>query len=190
MPQRIQQPYYNPHQIDGGKYTSGFEYASSDGTPYSGPYHKLPNGQLFTGFRPEPTSVELFDIRFKTSDDVIRYNGIKQADVSRYITPYPYYPSPTLDDYKRGSFQRFFIQKRTSPINTIMEIDYGQFNGINTINNPGINGVIYNQLLVDWKISKIPNSDAAYINGMTIQTAEVSFPGISAYISNLLEFFR
>lgn len=190
MSQRIAKPHYNLHQIDTGKYTSGNEYALVDGQPYTGPYHILPNGQKFTGFRPDRSSVELFEIRLNPTPDILRYNAVTSNGIDRYSAPYPYYPMPTLDDYARGHFQRFFIQKRNSPLNSIMEVNVEQYNSVNTQGNPGLNGVVWNRLLLEWKISKIPKADAEYLNSSAVARSEPSFPGIINHLPNGLEFFR
>lgn len=187
---RIQRPFYNLHQITTGQYTAGKEFVISTGEIYIGPYHILPNGQRFTGFQPEDRSIELFELRLNPTEDILRYNRITGNEINRYLAPNPYYPNPASIEYNRGMIERFFVQKRSSPINTIMEIDSLQFNGINTQHNIGINGVIWNKLRIEWKISKIPINDAGYLNSLSIQRSEPSFKGISAYLIDPLEFYR
>lgn len=187
---RIQQPYYNLHQIQTGQYTTGNEFVLASGNVYVGSYHILPNDQRFTGFQPERGSVELFELRLNPTKDILKYNQITGNEINRYDAPVIYYPNPKLEDYKIGFIERFFIQKRTSPSNTIMEIDVDQYNKINTQNNPGINGVIFNKLRVQWKISKIPINDIEIINKMTITHNEPYFPGIVTYLNNFIEFYR
>lgn len=187
---RIQRPYYNLHQIVLGQYSSGGEFVVKDGSEYIGLFHILPTGQRFSGARPEKDSVELFEIRLNPTEDLLRYNQLSQSEISRYEVPVSYSPSPTFDDYKRGFIERFFVQKRNSPLNTIVEIDYQQYNQINTLNNPGINGVIYNKVKIKWTISKIPVSDAEYLNGFEIQKNLPNFPYLNQAITSLLEFYR
>lgn len=187
---RIQRPYYNLHQITTGQYTSGNEFVLSNGQVYIGPYHILPNGQYFTEFQPIDSSVEIFELRLNPTEDILLYNRSTGREIDRYLTPNPYYPIPSLDDYNIGWIERFFIQKRTSPLNTIMEIDSTQFNGINTGNTSGINGILWNRLRLEWKISKLPVNDVQYLNLLSIQRAEPTFNGISGYLLNPLEFYR
>lgn len=187
---RISKPYYNIHQIKTGQYTSGNEFVFIDGVDYTGSYHILPNGQFFTGFQPENQSVELFRKRIDSTPDLIQYNQITQGEVNRYLPPIAYQPNPTPKDYDLGKIQRFFVQKRNSPLNTIIEIDSNQFNSVNVKNNPGINGVIYNSLIIEWVISKIPKNDAAYLNELTLQRNTPNFPYIGRHITNLLEFYK
>ena len=161
---RISKPYYNLHQITTGKYTLGYEFVFSNGEDYTGPYHILPNGQFFTGFQPEANSEELFKKRITATQDLLTYNKITQGEINKYVPPIAFQPNPTPKDYDTGKIQRFFVQKRNSPLNTIMEIDSEQFNSVNVKNNPGINGVIYNSVIIEWVISKIPLNDAQYLN--------------------------
>lgn len=189
MPQ-ISKPYYNLSQIITGKYTSGNEFVLQDGSLYIGSYHIIPGNRYFSGFQPEPSSVEIFEKRLNPTQDILRYNQITGNEINRYLPPILYQPYPTIDDYKVGKIQRFFVQKRNSPMNTILEIDYQQFNSINTENNPGINGVIYNSLLIEWVISKIPINDARYLNELTLQKNTPNFPYIGLFVTNPLEFYR
>lgn len=186
----IQNPYFNLHQLTLGQYTSGNEFILGNGELYTGPYYITPTGQRFTGFRPENNSQELFEIRVLPNMDVLTYNKLGSRSTSRYVTPTPFSPAPTMDDYKIGRIDRFFIQKRNSASNTIMEIDAPQFNSINTKNNPGINGVVYNSLTIQWVISKLPAADAAYVNQLSVRKALVSFPSLNIFLTDTLQFYR
>jgi hypothetical protein len=186
----LKRPYYALHQIVSGKYTAGNEFVLSDGSDYIGSYHILPNTQVFTMPIPKLDSEELFAKRTDISEVVKRYNLITQQDASRYVSPISQQPMPSTDDYEFGEIQRFFVQKRNNPRITIMEIDEPQFNKINQTNDPGINGVIWNSILIPWVISKIPPEDASIINQRSLITAERSFRWISRYVSNFLEFYK
>ena len=187
---RIQSPYFNLHQITTGLYSAGGEFVLKSGEIYIGSYHELPTGQHFTGFRPESTSVEIFELRLNPTQDILKYNQITGNEINRYSTPISYSPLLNLEDYKRGKIERFFIQKRNSALNSIMEIDQPQYQSINTKNNPGINGVIWNKLRLDWIISKIPMNDASYLNQMTINKNIINFPYLGTFLIDNLEFYR
>lgn len=187
---RIQKPYFNLHQLVTGNYTAGNQFVLADGTDYIGEYYIIPTGQKFTGSRQTDDSQELFVKRFTITEDSIKYNKIRDLDASQYLNPILYYPIPNLDDYQKGKIQRFFVQKRNNPYNTILEIDSQQYNSVNTRNNPGINGVIWNKLLIEWKIGKLPVNDAHYYNQTILQRSEAIFPGIGIYVTNPLEFWR
>jgi len=187
---RIRQPHYNLHQILLGQYTSGGEFVIESGEEYVGGYHVLPNGQRFSEFRPTDKSVELFEKRINPTQDILRYNQITGNQINKYVPPISYQPLPTVEEYKKGHFDRFFVQKRNSPLNTIIEIDGQQFNQVNTLNNPGINGVLWNRLQINWKISKIPSEDAYYLNRYALQVSTPKFPGIGEFLPNPLEFYK
>jgi len=185
----VRVPYYNLHQIITGRYTPGNDFVLPDGTDYIGEYHILPTLQKFTGSRPFADSVELFEKRISISADTLKYNQIRDIDASQYIMPILYYPNPNVDDYKRGIIERYFVQKRNNPSNTILEINGQQYNSINTRGKPGINGVIWNKLMIQWRISRIPKSDVMYLNKETLIRSEPLFPGIGIYINNVTEFY-
>jgi len=187
---RIKKPFYNLHQITKGLMTEGGEFVIKTGEEYIGGFHILPSGQRFSGFRPEKGSVELFELRLNPTPDILRYNQITGNEINRHLPPVSFSPFPTADDYKRGKIERFFVQKRNSPMNTIIEIDHLQFQSVNTQNNPGINGVIYNKVRIDWIISKIPVNDAEYLNGREIQKNLINFPYLNLSLTNNLEFYR
>jgi len=187
---RISQPYYALHQIITGQLASDDKFVLADGSSYIGSFHILPTGQRFSGFQPEPTSVEIFEKRLNSNQAILRYNQITGNSVTRSNPPISYSPFPTFEDYKKGKIQRMFVQKRNSALNTILEIDAQQYNSINTLNNPGINGVIYNKLLIEWVISKIPVNDASYLNSLIIQKSTPKFPHIGTFLTNTLEFYK
>lgn len=186
----VSRPYYNLHQILLGQYSNGNEYVFDDGTDYVGPFHVLPNGQKFTGPRPELRSVQIFEKRNDIDENVLRYNLNTGNRSSRYETPVSISRRPDSNEFSVGKMERYFVQKRTNPYNTIIEIDSIQFNKINTKNNPGINGNIWNALLLIWIISKIPSNDAYILNRMEVQRNQETFPGIEKYLIDYLEFYQ
>lgn len=187
---KIKRPFYNLHQLKTGLFTSGGEFVLKSGEIYVGSYHETPGNQRFSGFQPEKGSVEIFELRLNPTPEILIYNRITGNEINRYSTPSSYSPIPSLDDYSRGKIERFFIQKRNSTLNSIMEIDQVQFTSINVKNNPGINGVIWNKLRIDWIISKIPLNDASYLNGLTISKNSVEFPHLETFLTNNLEFYK
>lgn len=189
MPQ-INQPYYALHQISKGLYTEGNEYVFEDGSEYVGLYHITPNGQRFSGPRPERTTKQLFIKRLTQTGDNLVYNKLSESQFPKYVSPVLITPLPTNEDYNRNYIQRCFVQKRNNPLNTIIEVDSQQYNSVNTTNKPGINGVIWNRCLVKWIISKIPQADAKYINESTLIRTSVKFPHLGQYVKNSLEYYR
>ena len=186
----VRKPYYGIHQIITGQYTAGNEYVLADGTDYIGVYHILPNGQRVTDARPNPDSDELFIKRNDVSDSVKQYNRINDIRTSQYSSPIPIQPQPSGRDYEIGEIERFFVQKRNNPYVTIAEIDAAQYNTTNTRNSPGINGGIWNKLMILWKISQVPIETASELNRRQVAQAERDFPGIGRYLTNPVELYK
>lgn len=187
---RIQKPYFALHQILRGQYSDGNEFILGDGSIYVGSFHVLPTGQRFSGFQPESTSQELFELRLNPTADILKYNQLTGNSTNKSVTPVSFQPNPTLEDYKNGRIERFLIQKRNNPLFTIMEIDVQQYNSVNTQNNPGINGIIWNKVKLDWTISKIPKDDAYYLNQRQLISKTETFTGIGTFLTNPLEFYK
>jgi hypothetical protein len=186
----VSRPYFGLHQIITGLYTNGGEFILADGRDYVGPFHILPTGQRFSDFRPKPGSVELFERRIEATDDSLLYNSLTGRGAGKHVNPVTHNPQPTPQQYRTGKMERFFVQKRNSPLNTIVEINAEQYNQINKENRPGINGVLWNKIMILWRISTIPAEDAAVLNRRTLQETEDKFPGIGLYLSDILEFYK
>lgn len=185
----IDNPYYSKHQLLTGQYTPGQELILGDGSDYVGGYHIQPNGKYFSEFSPNKNSVELFEKRFDWTEDVKKYNKIKNIITSKYIQPIPYLVIPTLEEYQEGYVYRYFVQKRNNPRITIMEIDVDQYNKINSKNQPGLNSVIWNSVAIKWKL----NGASIYeYNEREILNSEIqyNFTGLRPYLKNLLEFSK
>lgn len=186
MPRK--RPYFPLHRITTGKYTKGGEYVLENGSDYIGPYHILPNGWLYSGFIPHSTSVDLYDIDVH-SDKNIKYMELTSIKTFNYISPVYTLPQPSIQDYNNGYFVRYFVQKRSNPIRSIIEINYDQYTTINKINGPGINGYIWNSSQLKWHIRGHIDS-IKFENQRSLNLTESTFSGISNYITNLIEFFK
>jgi hypothetical protein len=183
------EPFYPLHSIETGKYTPGGEYvvANKPHIDYIGLYHVLPNDQLWTGSTPTLNSEKLVPKRLDASDDVKRYDSIKQRDQSNYISPISYYPQPTFEEYRVGKIFRYFVQKRNNPYTTIQEIDAPQYISINRSNFTGIDGFVWNYVELEWVL----NFNMAYeINKRVVSEASIKFPGLEKYLVNYLEFTK
>lgn len=185
-------PYYRLHQIIPGQYASLGELVTADGEDYEGPYHVLPNGHLFTGYRPADSSQPLFYKRVDLTDTAKQYNRVKgrTVAVSNYTAPKFYVAAPTRDDYAQGFMYRYFAQKRNSPLSSIVEISYEDFTQANLSNAPGISLGLYNIQSVMWRVSRVSRQEATALNMKAVQQAEREFPGLTKYLSDLSEFYQ
>jgi hypothetical protein len=107
-----------------------------------------------------------------------------------YRSPIPFKPSPTDYDYKYGYITRYFLQKRTSPQNTIIEVSEDDYSALSPSPSPtDISDKVYNNISIDWVIV----GNEGYVtdsNKKLLENAEKSFRGIKNYLSNLLEFYK
>jgi hypothetical protein len=98
--------YVPKNKIQTGLYTNGGEYAlASNRQSYSGVYYRLSTGKIFAGSGPDdPNSRELIPTPF--------------VDGGGLIAPsIPYSPLlPTPQDYKNGSFNRYFSLRLNQPL--------------------------------------------------------------------------
>lgn len=173
-------PFFQIHQIETGLYSTGGEFFLETGDPYVGPYHKLPNGQYFTGFKPIGSSVELFTV----VNDVVgdpTYRRITRIKTGKYIQPIFKPQVPTDDEMKAGEYRRYFVQQKNDPIDTIIEIDKEQFASVNITNGPGINGLLWRSVSFIWRVNTT-NEDVYKMNTITVSALEGEFRGIMKYL--------
>jgi hypothetical protein len=100
--------YIPKNKIQAGLYTKGGEYSLvSNRQPYSGYYYKLATGKAFSGKNiNDPNSKELIPTPF-----------IDGGGSNLVNPPIPYSPLlPTEQDYKNGSFNRYFSLRLNQPL--------------------------------------------------------------------------
>lgn len=96
---------------------------------------------------------------------------------------------PVVEQFEKelGRFQRYFVQKRVDPYNTIIEIDKDQFTNYHPNSNSGLDSNIWNRVSIEWTIS----GNRAYIaalNFKEILLAQRRFPGLRNKLRNLYQF--
>ena len=116
-----------------------------------------------------------------------RYWEITKREYDQHVAPEPYLPIPTADDYKRGLIVRYFVQKFNEEETTIIEISKEQLEKMNRTNKPGINGLLYRSLTIDWSLH---TTDASTHNLKTVRANEIDFPGLDNYLIDLTEFSK
>tara|TARA_R110000803_G_scaffold21758_6_gene54512 strand:+ start:1998 stop:2618 length:621 start_codon:yes stop_codon:yes gene_type:complete len=165
--------YIPLNKIITNQYTDGTEYQlASSGVVYVGFYHKKYNGEITTGKTPNsPHKSPLIPINPKVSnalqdgtsfstlyvDDipfplVSEYLDILNLDYSKQTKslPSPFYPQPTEDDYKLGSFIRYFCVKVNE--DNYLEIDSKTFTSL--INqDKSWNWELYTPFRIQWTLT-------------------------------------
>lgn len=203
----IRRPIYTPPgKIEYGLYTEGQEYMDAETfEEYIGVYHKYPNGAIYSGggyttrsrqltdFSPQLNRSEALgedgrEITELTSENNSDYFKLTGKRFNNYQKPSFYYPQPDQNDYDTGIIKRYFVQ-RINDKTDIIEINRTSWSTINDRNIRGIDDGLYRKLRLDWTIAG-PYESVKKSNARILQSAEVKMPGITAYLSDLDEFYK
>lgn len=206
-------PYYPKNKIQTNLFSNGGDMVkASDLGPYTGPYYKLSSGKMFIGSTPNSRRypeeiINLNDIvvgednvitnKLSTSSTlstvtpnqtlVFDYVGALEEKPSSKLVPTPFYPKPTLQDYKRGYFTRYF----TKQINnySFIEIDKSTYENLSN-NNSKYLWELYYITEIPWQIS----GDASKVYSTNEKVVNIQenkqFKGLSTFLrKNYLKFY-
>ena len=125
-------PYYPKNKIQTNLYTNGDNLVKALTVElYTGPYYKLSSGKMYVGANPNtlrypeelilllPSTIDnttktINKTNYTNSENNIivnTYVGNLETKPTDQIIPTPYYPKPTLKDYKKGYFYRYFVKQ-------------------------------------------------------------------------------
>jgi hypothetical protein len=169
------------------KKTNGLEFYTLDGLEYRGFYYVDSSTNVAYIYNKESNTNQILVPRHTFNTETVRLrNKIKGGSMS----PKPYIPIISEYDYSVGMIPRYFIQKRSSPLSTIMEIDQSQYAKVKASSSKNsISSKIYRQVSIEWVISG--NKDYVFnINTRNIEQSEINFNGLKNYLKNPLEFYR
>ena len=202
--------YYPKKLVNSELYTQGNEYINAiNGQPYSGYFHQLYDGRVFSGKDPkDPNKKPLSKVnptqniqsQILPIQNNLIYNQINPTNQTLYEygrDPENYTVIPTQEDYKRGKITRYFAKRKNQSPPQIREISEQAFTDIINL------GEIYNYALWDvislfWKITGPLNdskdkygvlkSGIINTNERLRDSANTQFKGIKQYLSNLIQF--
>jgi len=189
-------------------FTNGGEFADSTGKPYSGPYHQLFNGQVYSGNSPLDPTKQLLTIipknelsnQIPNTPNNLEYSRLnpKNQELFEYgKNPTAFIPQPKGEDYKRGQIERYFAKKRNETPSRILEINQSTYNDIATQSGE-YNYALWQVVKIFWKITG-PLRDTRNPNGTIVagivdtnerlvNFTNKEFKGIKQYLSNLIQF--
>ena len=182
---------------------------SANGKPYTGDYHELFNGQVFSGKDPyDPNkrrlSVNPINDPPKTqlvpSAENLKYESLNSKNQELYKfgrDPEPFMPTPTGQDYKRGQILRYFAKKKNQNPIQIIEISKEVYDDI--LSRSGrYNYALWSVTKVFWKITgPLRDSKDKYgvLKAGIVDTNErlrefvnQEMRGLKSYLSNLVQF--
>lgn len=148
--------YYPKSKIINNLYTKGKEWMFEDGTEYIGFYHKYLDGLVLT--EPEFSTVRSKKLipysEIARQEAALAYNTAKPPEKTTYVSPTNVYSLPTLEDYKEGTYKRYFIYRRNlrDIFYDCYEVNEFQYKSWKTPNT-GINEKLYNAFIIEWKIT-------------------------------------
>jgi len=188
-----QKVYYTLDEISENLYTSGSEWMLTDSTEYIGLYHKYTTGEIYT----QPTwdffkSQVLIPYKELNVDNNV-YNDLKPDIKTEYNSIQTYYPEIGIQERSIGSITRYFIKRVNS--NSIIEINKQQFEDYNSKKiDPNINVAVSLMWSISGKVDDVFQGNVLEKGVKTkniesIKQAETKILGLSAKLTNLLEFY-
>lgn len=186
--------YYSDNEITNNLYTLGQEWMLQEtNTEYIGLYHRYLTGEVFTESTWNPSlSKKLIPYESKDTKTYV-YSKLKPDILTKYINANAIYPTITTDDRLAGYIYRYFIKRydQKQAIETA-ESDYQSW--LNTDIDP----VLFQAVKIKWIIAG--PKQTTNINGIitigvydqnseTIKSAELKMPGISATLTNPLQYY-
>jgi hypothetical protein len=185
--------YYMPEEITTNLYTTGGTFQTEDGVEYKGAYHRYSTGEVYTGpIWNRKTSKRLVRLETTLPRDVT-YSKLKPRLQTKFITPQPARRTPTVDEYKVGYFERYFLKKCNDL--TFLEIDDVQYKLWSTRR---IDPVAFNAVTFRWFISgniedtqSTTSSQPGVLtkNNIQIQYAQQQLPGIISVLTDPLQYY-
>lgn len=201
--------YYPASQTISGLYTTGSQWMTTDGTEYVGFYHQYTDGTTMSGAEYNKfTSKHLIQFVDSKRDPIVsEYKAIirktrklKPNDyyfVPRSQGPIYSYPPPTLKDYKKGKFVRYFIKRRNkSTSEDIFEVNKEQYISWKTAKF-GIDEFLYDGIKIDWKLTgplkdtgTPPNIEYGVedTNKRLVFLKDREFKGLMNFLTNYIEW--
>jgi hypothetical protein len=158
------------------KNTTGNEIQTSNGSPYVGSYIETSRGTIYQGSDLKGSKPKLFKIVQDTSIGIDR--------------PYNDYYGPSVDDYKNGSYIRYFTQDKRSKKITEMNLEQWLEKSKLKYINPGQLTWLLLGPVEDGKYNGISYKGTSTKNKETVYKLEKDYPGIKRFFSDTSEFVR
>ena len=163
------------------------DFYTLDGKPYKGAYYIEKGTNIAYTYSPKTKKRKVLVPYYVHNTETVR---MRTSIKGGYKSPTSYKPSPTDYDYRYGYIIRYFLQKRTSPQNSIVEVSENDFQSVSP--NPSytkIDEKSYNSLELLWTIT----GNKKYVsnaNRLALISSEKLFPGIKNFLPNLLEYYK
>jgi hypothetical protein len=130
----------------------------------------------------------------------LAYQQAKPSDQEIYkfgLTPEPYYPQPTQNDYQKGALVRYFAKKRNQTPSLIIEIDKATHDDLRSQRGK-YNYALWSVTSLYWKITGpikdskdkfgVLKAGISNTNERIVNKTDIEFRGIKGYLSDLIQF--
>ena len=186
--------YYPTSEITTDLYTPGKQWMTTNNVEYIGLYHKYLTGEVYTKpqWQPDISVILIPYIDNIISNKNMPYSKLKPEIQLSRTSPTAHNVVATVNDYRRGLLQRFFIKKRND--NAIIEINKQQFD---LWKSDEIDKKLYIAIEIAWYIagpihditSGITVLGVATLNLQQIKLAAKTIPEIATYLTDPLQFY-
>ena len=131
--------------------TNGLEFYTLDGLEYRGFYYIDSTTNVAYVYNEQSNVNQILVPRHTFNTETVRLrNKVKGGNMS----PKPFVPTISDYDYTVGFIKRYFIQKRSSPLNTIMEINQQQYSKVRgNTSKSFISSNLYRAVSIEWRIA-------------------------------------
>jgi len=187
--------------INPGLRAVGSEFVDADTKkPYRGSYHQNFDGKTFTGVdQYDPNKKEIIPNPTKQQSTTQVINTPQNNSYSEINTknsallkygkdPESFTPSPSSQDYRRGSINRYFAKRITEKPQRVKEISRSAYNSLSSKDGK-YNYAIWRVFQITWRISGT-ESQIKSTNKKIVDTANRDFRGIRSYLRNLDQFYK
>jgi|MDSZ01.3.fsa_nt_gb hypothetical protein len=189
------QEYIGPyHTYPNGAVYSGAEYsdASIHLMPYSPQIDPAPRyDELVSPNKFSQQSLQSEDTEIakpvRSENNTIYYQLTKRR-YDLHTNPEAFYHWPDEQDYERGQFTRFFVQRINDEAD-ITEVSGDEYAKINRSNSPGIDGGLYRGIELNWTIDG-PPAEVRKANESVILDRRYDMPGITNFLTDLEEYHK
>ena len=175
--------------------TNGNEFlVESTKAPFQGTYMEFSNGTFFAGSDPQRKGqrlirIEVLKDNFESGFNNMKYNNLKPniyKNLSKIDSIPPSKPEPTVEDYKRGYFIRYFCKRANEQIN-YFEIDKSTYNALLNKNNK-FDFNLYIVGSIKWNIIRTNSTLVQEVNKGILNLKSQDFPFIETLFTNLNEY--
>ena len=203
--------YVPKNMVNQNLYTNGGEFIDpATGKYYQGYYHQYYSGEIFSGKGPTDANRKSLSsappVSKQAQNNVpntrqnLEYQRANPTDQSLYkfgLTPEPYYPIVSSQDYKKGALVRYFAKKRNQTPSLIIEIDKATHDDLRSQRGK-YNYALWSVTSLYWKITGpikdskdkfgVLKAGISNTNERIVNKANIEFRGIKGYLSDLIQF--